>query len=126
MPLILGHPFLATGRTLIDVEKGELCMRVNKEKVFFKVFKPMRVPTSEDKEQCSRIDVIDEKVDKACVQSLEPNLRNYMEHAVHFERWPPDKVASKLRTVDICYEGGGCTTSSKASKDGCKGSLKPP
>ena len=28
-PIILGRPFLATGRTLIDVEKGELTMRVN-------------------------------------------------------------------------------------------------
>ncbi|XP_062088966.1 uncharacterized protein LOC133795533 [Humulus lupulus] len=29
VPIILGRPFLATGRTLIDVQKGELTMRVN-------------------------------------------------------------------------------------------------
>ena len=28
IPIILGRPFLATGRTLIDVQKGELTMRV--------------------------------------------------------------------------------------------------
>jgi hypothetical protein len=28
-PILLGRPFLATGRILIDVEKGELTMRVN-------------------------------------------------------------------------------------------------
>ncbi|KAK8672658.1 hypothetical protein V6N13_111023 [Hibiscus sabdariffa] len=28
-PIILRRPFLATGRTLIDVEKGQLTMRVN-------------------------------------------------------------------------------------------------
>ena len=28
-PIILGRPFLATGRTVIDVEKEELTMRVN-------------------------------------------------------------------------------------------------
>ena len=28
-PILLGRPFLATGRTLIDVEKGELTMRVS-------------------------------------------------------------------------------------------------
>ena len=28
VPIILGRPFLATGRTLIDVQKGELTMRV--------------------------------------------------------------------------------------------------
>ncbi|KAJ8748520.1 hypothetical protein K2173_003419 [Erythroxylum novogranatense] len=31
VPIILGRPFLATGRVLIDVEKGELTMRVNGE-----------------------------------------------------------------------------------------------
>lgn len=31
VPIILGRPFLATGRTLIDVEKGELTMRVQDE-----------------------------------------------------------------------------------------------
>ncbi|XP_062081084.1 uncharacterized protein LOC133785884 [Humulus lupulus] len=29
VPIILGRPFLATGRTLIDVQKWELTMRVN-------------------------------------------------------------------------------------------------
>ncbi|XP_024033486.1 uncharacterized protein LOC112095610 [Citrus clementina] len=29
VPIILGRPFLATGKTLIDVQKGELTMRVN-------------------------------------------------------------------------------------------------
>ncbi|XP_068649564.1 uncharacterized protein [Aristolochia californica] len=33
VPLILGRPFLATGRALIDVQKGELTLRVNKEEV---------------------------------------------------------------------------------------------
>ena len=30
VPLILGRPFLAMGRALIDVQKGELTLRVNK------------------------------------------------------------------------------------------------
>ncbi|KAA3466660.1 hypothetical protein EPI10_001734 [Gossypium australe] len=29
VPIILGRPFLATGRTLIDVQKGELTMQFN-------------------------------------------------------------------------------------------------
>ena len=28
-PIILGRPFLATGKTLIDVEKGELTMQMH-------------------------------------------------------------------------------------------------
>ncbi|XP_062094038.1 uncharacterized protein LOC133800081 [Humulus lupulus] len=44
VPIILGRPFLATGRTLIDVEKGELTMRAQEEQVTFKVFNPIRSP----------------------------------------------------------------------------------
>ncbi|KAH9801189.1 hypothetical protein KPL71_000934 [Citrus sinensis] len=32
VPIILGRPFLATGKTLIDVQKGELTMRVNDQR----------------------------------------------------------------------------------------------
>ncbi|KAL0405134.1 UNVERIFIED_CONTAM: hypothetical protein Slati_3827300 [Sesamum latifolium] len=42
MPLILGRPFLATSRALIDVQKGQLTFRVNDEHVVFNVFKPMK------------------------------------------------------------------------------------
>ncbi|KAM6567781.1 hypothetical protein CsatA_026909 [Cannabis sativa] len=44
VPIILGRPFLATGRTLIDVEKGELTMRAQDEQATFKVFHPIRAP----------------------------------------------------------------------------------
>lgn len=33
VPIILGRPFLAIRRALIDVERGELAMRVNNEEV---------------------------------------------------------------------------------------------
>ncbi|XP_062114164.1 uncharacterized protein LOC133825202 [Humulus lupulus] len=42
--IILGRPFLATGRTLIDVEKGEITIRAQDEQVTFKVFNPIRSP----------------------------------------------------------------------------------
>ncbi|XP_071928181.1 uncharacterized protein [Coffea arabica] len=35
MPIILGRPFLATARTIIDVEKGKLILRVNGEELEF-------------------------------------------------------------------------------------------
>ncbi|XP_024964149.1 uncharacterized protein LOC112504442 [Cynara cardunculus var. scolymus] len=40
--IILGRPFLATGRTLIDVQKGELTMSVNDQQVTFNVFKTLK------------------------------------------------------------------------------------
>ncbi|XP_062103178.1 uncharacterized protein LOC133814201 [Humulus lupulus] len=44
VPIILGRPFLATGRTLIDVEKGELTIQAQEEQVTFKVFNPISFP----------------------------------------------------------------------------------
>ncbi|XP_024043200.1 uncharacterized protein LOC127899386 [Citrus sinensis] len=42
VPIILGRPFLATGKTLIDVQKGELTMRVNDQQVTFNVLDAMK------------------------------------------------------------------------------------
>ncbi|KAI3445254.1 hypothetical protein Pfo_001919, partial [Paulownia fortunei] len=45
IPIILGRPFLATGRALIDVQKGELILRVQDEQVSFNVFKEIKSPS---------------------------------------------------------------------------------
>ncbi|XP_062085804.1 uncharacterized protein LOC133791913 [Humulus lupulus] len=57
VPIILGRPFLATGRTLIDVQNGELTMRVNDQQVTFSVFKAMKFP--DEIEECSSLSVIE-------------------------------------------------------------------
>ncbi|XP_049381207.1 uncharacterized protein LOC125845709 [Solanum stenotomum] len=44
VPTILGRPFLATGRALVDVESGELKFRLNKEEVKFKICRSMKQP----------------------------------------------------------------------------------
>ena len=62
VPLILGRPFLATGRALIDVQKGELTLRVNDEHILFTIYKAMRF--HEETEQCHVIDVVDSCVGK--------------------------------------------------------------
>ena len=41
VPLLLGRPFLATGVALIDVQKGELTLRVGNEAVHFNLNKSM-------------------------------------------------------------------------------------
>ena len=46
--IILGRPFLATGRAMIDVQKGELKLRVRDDEVNFNVFKAMRHLTKSD------------------------------------------------------------------------------
>ncbi|KAL0373948.1 UNVERIFIED_CONTAM: hypothetical protein Sradi_3310500 [Sesamum radiatum] len=53
MPLILGRPFLATSRALIDVHKGQLTLRVNDEHVVFNVFKPMKYLLKNEHDICA-------------------------------------------------------------------------
>ena len=57
IPIILVRPFLATGRTLIDVQKGQLILRVQDEEVTFNVLKPLK--HLHDVKNCMRVDVMD-------------------------------------------------------------------
>ncbi|XP_038882203.1 uncharacterized protein LOC120073423 [Benincasa hispida] len=53
IPIILGRPFLATGRALIDVQKGELTIQVVDQEVKFNVLNALKYP--EDIENCQYI-----------------------------------------------------------------------
>ncbi|KAJ9536000.1 hypothetical protein OSB04_un000828 [Centaurea solstitialis] len=57
VPIILGRPFLATGRTLIDVQKGELTMRVHDQRVNFNVLDSLKYP--DEREECSTLSEIE-------------------------------------------------------------------
>ncbi|XP_075091810.1 uncharacterized protein LOC142171973 [Nicotiana tabacum] len=57
IPIILGRPFLATGRTLIDCETGELKMRLNNEEIIFNVQQSMRRPS--EFANCSLVEAVD-------------------------------------------------------------------
>ena len=48
VPLILGQPFLAIARAIIDVSDGRLVLRVRKEEVIFKIFDAMRHSLEQD------------------------------------------------------------------------------
>ncbi|KAL2461691.1 reverse transcriptase [Abeliophyllum distichum] len=58
--IILGRPFLAIGRALIDVYEGKMILRVDNEQVIFNVFKAMKYPASSD--SCFQVDVVDKLV----------------------------------------------------------------
>ncbi|XP_009608190.2 uncharacterized protein [Nicotiana tomentosiformis] len=45
IPIILGRPFLATGRALIDCDTRELKIRLNNEETIFNVQQSMRRPS---------------------------------------------------------------------------------
>lgn len=57
VPIILGRPFLATARALIEVSKGTLVLRLGEEKVIFNVSNAMTYPNA--LRECQRIDTID-------------------------------------------------------------------
>ena len=71
IPIILGRPFLATGRTLIDVQRGELTMRVNDQEVTFNVFRSMKYPNTP--EDCFHISTIDKPVEGVFSETCIPN-----------------------------------------------------
>ncbi|XP_024028257.1 uncharacterized protein LOC112093645 [Morus notabilis] len=63
IPIIVRRPFLATGRTLIDVQKRELVLRFKDEKVVFNVFKAINYPSETD--YCMRLDTIEQAIQEA-------------------------------------------------------------
>ncbi|KAH9697798.1 hypothetical protein KPL71_023761 [Citrus sinensis] len=63
LPLILGRPFLATGRALIDVQEGKLILRVQNEQAIFNVYTPIKYPT--DLKDFFQEDTTDGKIAKS-------------------------------------------------------------
>ncbi|XP_022847560.1 uncharacterized protein LOC111370089 [Olea europaea var. sylvestris] len=55
--IILRRPFLATTRALINVQQGQLILRLGEEKVSFNGFKVMKYPN--EPERCFHIEVVD-------------------------------------------------------------------
>ena len=60
IPLILGQPFLATGRALIDVHSDNFTLRVNNEEVRFNIYHTMKFLAEE--QSCNQISVVEECV----------------------------------------------------------------
>ncbi|XP_062113744.1 uncharacterized protein LOC133824780 [Humulus lupulus] len=67
VPIILGRPVLATGQALIDVQKGELRLRVQGNEVVFNVFKSLKYPSATD--SCFSVRVLEEQGE--AVKSIE-------------------------------------------------------
>ena len=74
IPIILGRPFLATGRAMIDVYKGDLKLRVQDDEVRFSIFNPVRHPTESD--ACFMIEAVEAIVpsQSGLTDLLEANL----------------------------------------------------
>ncbi|XP_016706902.1 uncharacterized protein [Gossypium hirsutum] len=60
--IVPGRPFLPTGRTLIDVQEGELTMRVNDQQVTFNAFNVLKCADAND--ECQAIGLIETTVEE--------------------------------------------------------------
>nr|XP_016490707.1 PREDICTED: uncharacterized protein LOC107810438 [Nicotiana tabacum] len=83
IPIILGRPFLATGKALMDLERNEIKFCINDEEVTFQASKGMKLLY--EYESISVIDVVDKvkdavemKMEEQCLgEALAPILVNF-------------------------------------------------
>ncbi|XP_062104099.1 uncharacterized protein LOC133815260 [Humulus lupulus] len=68
IPIILGRPFLATGRALIDVQGGHLTLRVNNEEVKFNIYQALQ--QHDNTSTCHRVDSIEVVVEETMRKEL--------------------------------------------------------
>ncbi|XP_062103624.1 uncharacterized protein LOC133814712 [Humulus lupulus] len=100
VPIILGRPFLTTRRTLIDVQKGELTMRVQDEKVTFNVFKAMRFP--DEVEECSVVSVVDSLASREFETS---NVGDPLERLLLFDSYNEEDEEEYLAWLEANSQG---------------------
>ncbi|GKD20749.1 hypothetical protein Tco_1222452, partial [Tanacetum coccineum] len=76
VPIILGRPFLATARAMIDVFNKKITLRVGDDEVIFDVDQSIKsLPTEDD--ECYRIDDLDNTInakDQELLANDEPDL----------------------------------------------------
>ena len=111
IPIILGRPFLATGRAMIDVQKGELKLRVQDDEVRFSVFNAVRHPAESD--ACFMIEAVEAIIpsQSGLTNPLEASLmqnakKKLSEKAEEYVNWM-DSFQSNMRK---CYEPLGENT----------------
>ncbi|XP_073273245.1 uncharacterized protein [Primulina huaijiensis] len=93
MPLILGRPFLAAGKALIDVQEGKLRLRVGENEITFDVFNALKHTLHSD--SCYRIDVFDAFVSNY----VQDALRDPLEATLTTEMGEDELDAEKAEIV---------------------------
>ena len=92
IPIILGRPFLATGRAMIEVQMGELKLRVQEDEVKFNVFEAVRHPAESD--TCFMEEIVEAIVSsQSCLTDpleaslVENDSENMSEEAEEYVKW---------------------------------------
>ena len=110
IPIILGRPFLATGRAMIDVQRGELKLRVQEEEVKFNVFEAVRHPAESD--TCFMADIVEAIVSSqsGLIDPLETSLvenepENLSKEAEEYVNWMDSFGHNRRKYFESLGEG---------------------
>ncbi|KAL4285331.1 hypothetical protein GQ457_16G020050 [Hibiscus cannabinus] len=106
-PIILGRPFLATRRMLINCERGELTMRVNDQQVTLNIFKSLK--HADDPEECHAINAFAQfnfDVEEFCLSNLlvESDI-NVNEEPVQEVKWIVNRPGKNFESLDYSSIG---------------------
>ncbi|GJZ38189.1 hypothetical protein Tco_0584380 [Tanacetum coccineum] len=69
VPIILGRPFLATARAMIDVLNKKITLRVGDDEVIFDVDQSIKRPATKD-DECYGVDDLDEMINEEAQELL--------------------------------------------------------
>ncbi|GJR75769.1 DNA-directed DNA polymerase [Tanacetum coccineum] len=75
VPIILGRPFLATARAMIDAFNKKITLRVGDDELIFDVDQSIKRPTTKD-DECYRIDDLDDIINEEAQELLANNELN--------------------------------------------------
>ena len=110
IPIILGRPFLATGRAMIDVQRGELKLRVQEDEVKFNVFKAVRHPVESD--TCIMAEIVEAIVssqsgltDPLEASLIENDSENLSEEAEEYVKWMDSFGHNRRKYFESLGEG---------------------
>ncbi|GKD06424.1 hypothetical protein Tco_1181398 [Tanacetum coccineum] len=103
VPIILGRPFLATARAMIDVFNKKITLRVGDDEVIFDIDQSIKRPTTEDDEFTQRGTNESEQLYSASANEIDeekPELKNLPQHLeyayLHGDKSFPIIISSKL------------------------------
>ena len=109
IPIILGRPFLATGRAMIDVQRRELKFRVQEDEVKFNVFEAVRHP--EESDTCFMTETVEAivSIQSGLTDPLEASLvqsdsENLGEEAEEYVKWMDSFKPNKRKYFELLGE----------------------
>ncbi|RYR49701.1 hypothetical protein Ahy_A07g036234 [Arachis hypogaea] len=121
-PIILGRPFLATARALIDVEQGELVLRIHDEQLTFNVFNLSQESSQENKK--SREEQNEALMQETSSEAQTTQLKIPLVVKPHIQEEPHSKATQgKLSKPESCKASNKdplekeSTESKRASRD---------